>query len=183
MFVDLSLQAWGKPTIAWLQPSNFLWPLSTTDLEGQQWGITSKFPRLFPHHVATDTNRLQLHCSLLEIYKGRHMWPWCSCLVSPFSTTAVFSGSTNRKATYRRSSLWLAGNISMIGWDHLKYWPGSYLWLTSIIPIWVESWDHLCDCLGSSQWLGGIVYYCVAPWEGRVCGPCEWRRHFGKGRG
>ncbi len=25
--------------------------------------------------------------------------------------------------------------------------------------------------------------YCVAPWEGRVCGPCEWRRHIGRGRG
>ncbi len=25
--------------------------------------------------------------------------------------------------------------------------------------------------------------YCVVPWEGRMCGPCEWGRHLGKGRG
>ncbi len=27
------------------------------------------------------------------------------------------------------------------------------------------------------------TYTCLAPWKGRVCGPCEWRRHFEKERG
>jgi hypothetical protein len=31
--------------------------------------------------------------------------------------------------------------------------------------------------------LSQAYMYCDAPWEGRVCGPCEWRRHFGRGRG